>query len=89
GSLKNSHHRRSQGSSSFPEKLSTEVSRWIRAQRAASNTGRPVAADAVTCTADPSLFGLIEGLYAEKDQHLTSPWPLSSGTAEDSAYRHE
>ncbi|WP_327369861.1 hypothetical protein [Streptomyces sp. NBC_01217] len=32
GSLKNSHHRRSQGSSSFPEKLSTEVSRWIRAE---------------------------------------------------------
>ncbi|MDT9701899.1 VOC family protein, partial [Streptomyces sp. P17] len=26
------HHRRSQGSSSFPEKLSTDVSRWIRAQ---------------------------------------------------------
>ena len=32
GSLKNSHHRRSQGSSSFPEKLSTDVSRWIRGQ---------------------------------------------------------
>lgn len=32
GSLKNSHHRRSQGSSSFPEKLSTDLTRWIRAE---------------------------------------------------------
>ncbi|WP_189747440.1 hypothetical protein [Streptomyces nojiriensis] len=32
GSLTTPNHRRSQGSSSFPEKLSTGINRWIRAE---------------------------------------------------------
>ncbi|MFG3656830.1 hypothetical protein ACGF8A_03695, partial [Streptomyces sp. NPDC047706] len=43
GSFKNSHHRRSQGSSSFPKKLSTDVSRWIRAEVKAAEEPQPTA----------------------------------------------